>query len=205
MSDDYFALNDLRAYPDLSSVDTYPDEVLGKARDWIESLVERVCHTSFVAKPRTELRSGNGGDCLALSSARVLSVTACSVDGTALDAGELALLVVEPGGLVYRRSSAGAVTWNTWPAGIRNIEVTYNAGYSASPPADLVEAMLTAARMHVLESRGASGVPSRATSITNEFGNVNYSTASETRPTGIPECDAVITDWRRKAMPLMVR
>lgn len=194
----YFGLGELRAMPDMSNVTTYPDTALAASRDWIEAIVERACHTSFVGKPRTELRSGNGTEALFLSSANALSVTACSVDGTALTAPELLLLVVEPGGLVYRRTDTGAVSWAPWPAGARNISVTYLAGYSLTPPADLKEAMLTAARVHVLETRGASGVPTRATSITNEFGNVNFSTASLDRPTGIPDVDAVILGWRER-------
>lgn len=194
----YFGLGELRALPDMSSVATYTDATLSTARDWIEALVERECGASFVAKPDTITLSGSGTEQIVLPAPWVREVTACSIDGTALDAGELALIVVQPGGMLYRRSAAGATTWQTWPDGLLNVTVTYTSGYSATPPADLKEQMMVAARIHILEARSSTGLPSRATSITNEYGNVSLSTPGEGRPTGVPSVDACILGWAQR-------
>ena len=189
----YFGLGELRALPGMA-VATYSDEQLSAARDWIEAIVERACETSFVAKPVTELRSGSGREELFLSTPFPRAVTACAVDGTALTAPELALCVIDRGA-VSRRTATGSVSWVPWASGTRNISISYTAGYSDVPPDDLKEAMLAAARTHVLESRGSSGIPARALSMSTEQGNINYSVASKDRPTGLPDADAVILGW----------
>ena len=77
--------------------------------------------------------------------------------------------------------------------------MTYTAGYSAAPPADLKQAALRAARNWLLTGDAWSGADTRATSITNDYGNIQLSVASaDGRPTGLPDVDATITAWARR-------
>lgn len=195
----YFALSELRAQPDLASTGTYPDSALAEARDWIEAVIERETGTSFIARPVTDTLSGDTATAdgrLALSRPYVLAVTAVTANGVALTSGELADLVVDGGGLLWRRSGwTGNVAW---PAGRANISVTYSAGYTDVCPASLRLQAVRAARWWLLETYGKSGTPDRATSITNEFGNVQLSTPGPDRPVGLPGFDAELAGWVRR-------
>jgi hypothetical protein len=187
----YFTTAELRALPDMGDTTRYTDARLTAAHDWIAGVIERECQTSFIATAVTEKLDGSGTDTLILSRPYVLSVTSAFVGGTALTADELSALVLR-GGIVYRP------TGYTWASGRANVDITYSAGYSSAPPADLKEAALIGARYHVLTTDGKSGASDRATSITNEFGNIQLSVASaDGRPTGLPEVDATITAWSR--------
>lgn len=197
----YFTTAELRALPDMSDTTTYSDAKLEAAHDWIASVIERECGTSFVARTRTEKRNGSGTDILLLSAPYVLSITSVTVDETAFTAAEVADL--EPAsfidgslegylGVVYRPNGY------YWSQGTRNVEITYEAGYTSTPPADIKEAALAAARYHLLAKAPTSSLSDRATSITNEFGNVQLSVAGEDRPTGLPEVDATIMAWAKR-------
>jgi hypothetical protein len=87
----------------------------------------------------------------------------------------------------------------TWASGYGNVSVTYQSGYSATPPADIKEAALAATRWHLLEGRASNVHSPRQTSITNELGGtVNFAVAGTDRPTGYPDVDAVIVGWRNE-------
>jgi hypothetical protein len=79
------------------------------------------------------------------------------------------------------------------------VAVTYEAGYSATPPADVKEAALQATRWRLLATNSNSDMNARQTSSTNEMGGtVQYSVAGPDRPTGYPDVDAVIMGWKRR-------
>lgn len=188
----YFTTAELRALPDLSDTSRFPDARLEAAHDWIVAIVERECDTSFVGVSTTERLSGDGTDTLFLSAPYVLSVESATVDDVALTADELADLFVESG-VLYRPTG---YQWASTARG--NITVTYTAGYSATPPADLKEAMLRGARHWLLTMDGWSGVDERSLSMSNDYGNIQLATAGEGRPTGLPAVDATIMGWARK-------
>lgn len=195
----YFLISELRAQADLSSTTTYPDTALEEARDWVEGVIERETGTSFIARSVTETLNGSDQDDdgrLVLSRGWVLAVTAVTVNGVALTSQELADVVVDTGGLMWRRS--GYTGFVGWESGRRNIVVTYDAGYTAVCPPSLRSKAVQAARWYLLSSYGKSGIPDRALSISNEFGNINLATPSADRPTGLPEFDAELAGWVRK-------
>lgn len=196
----YFTEDDLRALPDMDNVSKFSPDRLEAAHDWIAGIVERECETSFVATTVTaEKVTGSGTDSLRLPDAYVRDVTAVTVDGVAYTSGQLDALIVEDGYLY-------AATGGYWPATSRqNVTVTYTRGWSSEPPPDLKEAMLKGARNWVLTSAAWSGTDSRATAITNEWGNVQISTAANDRPTGLPDVDATIMAWRSKVRVPKVR
>lgn len=196
--DVYFTTGQLRARPDLESTSTYPDSALSSAHDWVVGIIERETGTSFIPRAVTDVLSGDDADRdgrLSLSRGWVLSLTSVAVDGVALTAPELADCVVDGGGLLWRRS--GWTGHAPWSSGRANVTVVYSAGYSAACPPSLQEAALDAARWWLLTTWGKSGMPDRATSITNEFGNVQLATpdAARRRWTGLPAFDAELAGW----------
>lgn len=190
----YFTTAELRALPDIvGQIERFPDARLVEAHDWIAAIVERECDTSFIVSTVTDERvSGTGTDTLFLRRPYAREVTAISVDGVALDAPRIADLYVDHG-MVYLNNYS---TWATTTRG--NVTVTYTAGYSETPPADLKQAMLRAARNWLLTMDAWSGKDSRSTSISNQDGTFQLSVAGENRPTGIPDVDAVIMGWAQR-------
>lgn len=71
----------------------------------------------------TETASG-GGRHIVLERSPVIEVAEVRVDGILVDVGDYA---ASPSGLLTRRAG-------TWPAGLRNVEITYLAGRSAVAP-----------------------------------------------------------------------
>jgi hypothetical protein len=195
----YFTLAELRAMPDIGDVGKHSDERLIAAGEWAESTIERTVRTSFVARSKVETLDGDRQDCegrLSLSSRFVLGVTAVTSNGVEFDAGQLAEVKVT-GRRIYRRTVdtySGSIAWDT---GVQNIVVTYNSGYSTTPPGDIKDAALQAARYRVLRTAAKAGISDRATALTNELGNVQLSTAAPDRPTGLPDVDVVLIQWRR--------
>lgn len=189
----YFELAELRAMNDLSSATTYPTDRLRAARDWIEGRIDQACNASFVRRYARDRWAAWAGDTrLILRDAawprRLLSV---SLGGTTQDVSGLA--VTPYGELTY----ASGLPWLVY--GWQTVDVRYEAAYLDVCPPDLHDVALQAARWRLISTDGQSGIPSRATSLTNEFGNVQLATArAGDRPTGIPDVDAVIVDWSRR-------
>lgn len=189
----YFTTEELRTLPDMEDEERFPDERLVDAHDWIVAIIERECDTSFIPTEVTERLNGTGRDALFLSSPYVQSVESVTVDSVAMTVDEVASLYLQAGVLYY-----GTGSW--WPATTRgNVVVSYTAGYSETPPADLKQAALRGARNWVLTTDAWSGADVRSTSITNDFGNINLAVANANgMPTGIPDVDATITAWAQR-------
>ena len=187
----YFDLADLRAMNDISGQTTkYPTDSLRRARDWIEDIIDGTVNAPFVRRyfrdqfnwtPNLVLRQPYGRALLSMS-----------VNGTAVSGGDLAALTIDSSGRIVT-AATGVQSYRT---GL--VDIRYEAAVMDSCPADLREVALQAARWHLIATDGQSGIPSRATSITNEFGNVNLTTASKDRPTGIPDVDAVILNYAKQ-------
>lgn len=180
----YFDLNDLKAMPDIAGDDTYNGQYI-KARQWIETLIERVISASFVERFFEETHHNRRRIFLRETyPVRILSV---SVDGTAVSTTPMFL---DNEILITREMG--------WPLRWSRATIRYVAGYTTEPPEDLRIAALQAARNRLLSVDGASGIPERALSMTNAFGNIRMATAGSDAPTGYPEVDAVICGWRDK-------
>lgn len=188
----YFTTEELRALPDMSDIERFGSSRLEAAHDWIASIIRRECETSFIVETIEDERVSGGSCALSLNDPYVRSVMAVAVDGVDFGTDEVAAVVVDDG-FLYQSSDA------RWSFGRRNITITYTAGYTTEPPPDLKEAAMRAARHWLLTMDRWSGVDTRATSITNDMGNIALSVASaDGRPTGLPEVDATITAWARK-------
>lgn len=191
----YFTTAEFRGLmPDMGDETKYSDALVEMCRDAAEALVEDLCGTSFIARTVTETIDGSGVDGLILSSPHVISITSVTVDGVAQSGYNYTFT----GGLL-ERNGAGSYVPVAWTTGRRNVTVTYQAGWSATCPADLKLALMEVVRDRAMQLRERSGKASeRATSLTNEFGNVQLSTADADHPTGLPSADAVIMRYARE-------
>lgn len=187
----YFTEAELRDLPQMDDTSKYTTARVTAARNWIESVIERNVGTSFEARTVTDETHDGGVYSIVLHKPFVISVTSATESGVAVTD---TLSVI---GGVLQRYATGSTIPAPWASGCRNIKVTYQAGYSAAPPADLKEAALSAARDWLLRRYGQQGVSDRALSLQTEMGNTVFATASEKngRPTGIPDVDAVIMGY----------
>ena len=189
---DYFTETELRALPDMSS--GYSTERIESAAAHVVGIIEREVGTSFVARTVTDERHDGGRESIVLNKAYVLSATSATEDGVAVTD-----TLRVSSGVLRRFASATDFTPISWATGIGNVTVTYQAGYSSTPPADLKEAALQATRWHLIEHNSNNSVSPRQTSLTNEMGGtVNFAVAGKDRPTGYPDIDAVIVGWRNQ-------
>lgn len=189
---DYFTLVELRALPDMSGE---TEARILAAAAWAVGIIEREVGASFIARTVTaEIHDGGSGE-IVLNEPYVLSVTSATEDGVAVTD----TLRANGGGILRRFSGATSYTPTTWTTGYGNVAVTYQAGYSSTPPADIKEAALAATRWHLLEGRASNVNTPRQTSISNEMGGTtSLAVAGTDRPTGYPEVDAVIVGWRNR-------
>lgn len=189
---DYFTLAELRALPEMSDAATYTDARIEAAAAYVVAIIEREVGTSFVARTVTNEMHDGGADVIVLDSPYVLSVTSVTEDGVAVTDTLRA-----PDG-VLRRFLPNTYTPSYWTGGSGNVLVTYQAGYSTTPPADIKEAALLATRARLLETNSNAGIDDRRTSVNTDMGVINYVVAGENRPTGYPQADAVILGWKRR-------
>lgn len=197
MSLDYFTLVELRAQPGLDDFTAYPDAKLTSAGEWVQAVIEREVGTSFVARSTVEVLNGDDQDSdggLKLGTPYVLDVTGIVSNGVSLTAPQLAEVTFKNGVLIRQSSYTGFIAWD---AGVRNVEVTFDAGYSTVPPKDIFSAALQGARDRVFRTSG-TGLSDRTQSVTDDQGTRVLAAPGTNRPTGLPEVDAVIIGWRDK-------
>lgn len=188
---DYFTKAELQALPDMSGE---TEARIIAAAAWAVSVIEREVGTSFIARTVAgEIHDGCSRN-IVLDQPYVLSVTSAMEDGVVITDTLRA-----KDGVLYRFSDVLSYSPTGWAWGNGNVSVTYQAGYSSTPPADIKEAALQLTRWHLLEGRASNVHSPRQTSITNDMGGtVNFAVAGPDRPTGYPDVDAVIIGWRRK-------
>lgn len=192
---EYFTLPDLRALPQLGDTDRYPNGRCEAAAAWAVGVIEReVGHVSFIHRTHTEIHDG-GGENIVLDRpwAQNTAALAATEDGDAV-ADQLR---VSSG--VLRRFRPGSWIPNAWAPGIGNITVTFEAGCTTTPPADVKEAALQLTRAHLIDTDSDAFANPRAAEVVNEIGGTaRFGTVDEDHPTGLPAVDRVIVGWRRK-------
>jgi len=189
---EYFTLVELNALPNMGE-GRYTDARKEAAAAYVVGIIERVVKTSFIARTVTDERHDGGSYGILLNKPHVLSVTSAAQNGTAVTD----TLRVDAG-IVRRFSTTTSTTPNLWSAGVQNVTVTYQAGYSSTVPADIKEAALLATRWRLIASNSNSDMNARQTSMTNDMGGTtSFAVAGVERPTGYPEVDAVIMGYAR--------
>ena len=186
---EYFTLAELNALPNMSEA-RYTTARKEAAAAYVVGIIEREVDTSFIARTVTGEEHDAGLGAIVLRKSFARSITSATEGGVAVTD----TLRVR-GGVLRRYASADSTTPLRWAGGF--VAVTYEAGYSATPPADVKEAALQATRWRLLATNSNSDMNARQTSSTNEMGGtVNYAVAGTNHPTGYPEVDAVIVGWR---------
>ena len=189
----YFSLAELRALPDMDDETLYPDDVCTAAGEAVEADIENFVGTSFVARTVTDEAHDGGCWEIPLDSPFVLADTA----PTATEGGVAVTdFLFVRSGVLRRLTSQYASSPVRWADGFGNVEVTYAAGYSEAPPANVKQAALAATRYRLITSAPDASMNGRAESIQNDFGNVRLSIADKDHPFGLPEVDAVLIGWR---------
>jgi hypothetical protein len=191
MALDYFSIEEFRAQPDVPE-SKYNDAAVTAAAEYVQGIVEGHCGTSFVGRQAVETLDGTGTTTLRLATPYVLGVDSVTVNGTVLTDE----YVVDAG--VLERRAAGSFSSLSWSRGRRNVVVTYRAGYSDEPPADLKGAVIQAVRARLMATSSQATIDDRRTSLNTDMGVINYVIAGQERPTGYPEVDAVIMRWAKK-------
>lgn len=186
MSDSpWFAMDELREDTQLRDARFESIDIEAAIR-WVEATFERFVGEAFVPRTRTERLDGNGSDEIDVATGRLLEVTALSIDGVAVDVDDV--FVYDDGLLALD----GAI----FTRGRQNVSVTYTHGY-AELPADIRRHAITLIRSALQEDL-SGGVEARAVSVSDGGRTFNLALAGPDRPTGIPDVDATLADYKRK-------
>lgn len=196
----YATIAEVRALDGLSDSTTWPDATITAAIEWAEELIDRYTGTSWTAKAFTVTLSGRGSNSILLRDNEgrpilyPLSLTAVSISGVALVAGDWTAWGLYPHGRIIRDSGSFAHT----TAG-RNVVISGTAGKETVCPKDIAWCCRTLAAQYALDL--VSRVPDRALQIQNDFGTVQLSQATNhpDRPTSLPEVNARLS--RRRQIP----
>lgn len=173
----YFTIAELKAFD--SAASDYTDADIVKARDWAEQRFEKAAHCAWVARTFTATLVGDGTPLLELPHMDVRSVSAASIDGTAID---VTALKVFPYGMVKR----GAY----WPAdGI--VSITYTYCKNAPDEMELVKVATMMLAGHRLLPQNLRG---NATSESTDVGFIRIAHATPGGKTGLLEVDAMASD-----------
>lgn len=188
---EYFTLAELNTLPNMGE-GRYTDARKEAVAAYVVSIIERVVGTSFVIRTITDERHDGGRNVISLRK-RFATTAASATEGGAAVTDTLTITH----GVLRRFLSASEFTPISWSSGVGNVLITYQAGYSATPPPDIKEAALLATRWRLIASNSNSDMNARQTSMSNEMGGTTqYAVAGVERPTGYPEVDAVIIGWR---------
>ena len=191
----YFTVAQARTHKTAGMADTttYPTAAIQSARAEVEAEFERYCWP-FVPRYRRETIAAKGNSpslILPDQCVRTLrSVTELGTDGLAANTwstGDLAATQVDANGVLTRLSG------DVWARCNHIIEYEY--GWS-SPPADVLDAIMTRLRYRMNTQRSA--IPDRSTSITVD-GAGTYGLLVPGRGTSLtaqPEIDVILNDPR---------
>lgn len=213
----YFDLAELRAMNGLSDTTTFPTQSLAEARRVTEDLIEAYCRVAFVQRFNRELLDGYGLGTLLGGLARGIdwrttgSAASMMVERTPnkpLPPGNVSPLIKvlvnqQQGGWTVQDTSTWTLSeWGRisttgyiFPPAIagQNLDVQYAHGY-LTPPPDVRRAALRLARQVLLTQQSA--IPDRAHTMTTDVATFSLTMASEEFPTGLPEVDAVLQQYR---------
>lgn len=178
-----FSISQARLLKPLDNTSTYTAAGIADARTLAEMALEDACGIAFVPRYGRGRFDGSGTVNLLLPP-RTTAVTAATVTGTALTAGELADLEFYDSGVLYNPLS--------WETGRRNVTVTYTHGYAVPPPRVGRACLLLAKRFLV-----DSPIHDRATSVTTDDGTTSFFVTAGVRDAifDVPEANAVAEEY----------
>ena len=191
----YFTVAAARTHKTAAMADTttYPTAAIQAARAEVEQEFERYCWPFVPRFKRTTIAARGNSSCLILDDQCVRSlrsVVELGSDGLAeytWTAADLAATHVAANGVLTRLSD------DTWD--LSNHIIEYEYGWD-SPPADVLDAIMTRLRYRMNTQRSA--IPDRSTSITVD-GAGTYGLLVPGRGTSLtaqPEIDVILNDLR---------
>lgn len=137
--------------------------LLAALGDAVQSAMERELSRTFDAASYTEAYDGNGQSALYLIHDPIRTVTAVSLNGTALTVSSSVTTYPPSDVIVHRNRAALVRTTDVWTPGYSNVLVTYTAGLSTAdgPPLALVQAGVEWIAL-LWKSRDRNGIQSEA-------------------------------------------
>lgn len=168
---------------------TYSTETKAAARDAATDAFEAEAGVAFTPRYRRATLDGSSDFDLYLPTPRVLSITAGSLNGAALSAGELGELQVE-GGSVYREAG--------WGTGRRSVTLAWEHGHR-TPPADVSRAVAVLAASLLKDGP----FDDRGYGVTDEGGAVRLLTAGISGAAfSIPDVESALARHRYITVPV---
>jgi len=193
-----FTIAEARAAHEALIEASYPDATIQAARERIAEWFEQICGVSFVERYRRVVASGDG-TCELLLPAPAMRVSAVrrveertsgTQTWTALSAGDLADVLVEPTGLLVRE------TTGVWTLGRRNWRIAYEHGHEQVP-----EAIKLAALRVLVSQVIPSNHSDRMLSETNSLGTFRLAAPDARqwgRWFGLPLVDATLAEYSER-------
>jgi hypothetical protein len=191
-----FTLAELRALSladaqtPLASTTDYPNSTLEETRERITDRFADYCGVSFIPRfARIEI-PGTGQYSIEVPHRLVTSILSASISGVTQTPGD-----IEPiADTRLLHLTSGIWSRPTIPDP-KNVTLAYEYGW-ASPPEDIRRAAMRLAVHELVRS----GMPDRALSFTNEFGNMRLASPGVNTPTGFPEVDEVLNRHRYESV-----
>ncbi|MGW0522851.1 hypothetical protein [Crossiella sp. NPDC003009] len=182
----YTTVASVRAAEGFDNLALYPDTAVTAAITWAETIIDDVTETSWEHKPFQQWVHASGVDWISLPVIYPRTVRSARLVKTNTELDVSQWLVNANEATVYL------------PTRLRGVlDVQGTAGETAEAPPDIVFAADTLARFWLrdLDSR----IPDRAVSAQSEYGQIILATASERRPTGLPDVDAILLRHSHRA------
>lgn len=183
-----FTIAEARAsHETLANAGKYPTAAIVEARADVEDELEWICARAFTPRFRVVTLNGGSERALRLPDGDLRSVRSCTVDGTALSAGELADLLVYDSGRVERAEG------DVWPWGQENVTIGYEFGLDLLPPSVKRASLL---RLRELLNQDSRAVPANATQASAK--GISQTLDRTEFETGNPLVDPVYRRWSRR-------
>lgn len=177
----------LRSQGGLADKARYTNDLLNWVIDLVSDSFDEFTETAWKPRYRREKHDGDNSECIYVRRGPVHSLVGVKIDGVAADltgwvfAGQ----EIRTDGDLFVKTDPG-----------QNIEIGYTYGV-ANPPASIVRAAVQYGT-HLARS-DSSTIPDRARMVQTEWGMFIMDTASEDKPTGLPEVDSVLVRNRRES------
>jgi hypothetical protein len=186
----YAVIADVRALDGLADVAVYPDATLQAGIDYATGLIDGYCGTSFEAKAFNVTLDGSGLQVQYVGVLFIQSLTQVSIDGVNQTLSDI---VAGPQGVIWHKNGIFTAWW--WG---QNVNVQGTAGVTTTASEEIKWACRTIARDYCLNLH--SRVPSRALSVSNEFGQIEFraQAGGPGRPTNMPDVNAVLNRNKHK-------
>ena len=184
---------EVRALDSISGeASTFPAAELVDAIEYATAIIDDYCGASFVQRYQRDVLNGTNSQVIRLSQMFPETLLSASVDGTALSGSELSDTALFEDGTIQRKDGV----WSYTSPGNKCI-VEYEHGSGVTAPNDIRWAAKTIARFHLLEQ--VSKIPSQATSINADFGQIVLAQPGMNRPTPLPDVNVVLNRHRHRA------